>query len=77
MKYRDGKGKEYEISYSQELQRDIVNELKNSQKLQKKSIKITMIMIFFLAIVILSIIFVFIYLDQREAITYFGRLIFC
>jgi len=77
MKYKDGKGNEYEISYSQELQQKILNELKRSQKLQKKSITATMIMITLLAIVVIAIIFSFIYLDQKDAITYLGRVVFC
>ena len=77
MKYKDEKGDTYEISYSQELQRNIVKELKKSQKLQKTSITATMIMIVLFAIVIIAIIFAFIYLDQRDAITHLGRLIFC
>lgn len=77
MKYRDGKGDEYEISYSQKLQEDIVNELKKSQKLQRKIITSTMVTIIILALVLLAIIIIFIYLDRRDAITYLGRLLFC
>ena len=77
MKYKDGKGNEYEISYSQELQQNIIEELKRSQKLQRKIITSTMTMIVILAIVILAIIVVFFYLDRRDAITYLGRILFC
>jgi len=77
MKYSDGKGNEYEISYSQKMQQEIVNELRRSQKLQKKSITATMIMIIILTLVLLAIILAFIYLDRRDAITYLGKLIFC
>jgi len=77
MKYKDGKGNEYEISYSQELQRNIIDELRRSQKLQKKNVTVTMVMVVLLAIVLLTIIIIFFYFDRRDAITNLGRMLFC
>lgn len=77
MKYTDKKGNKYEISYSQKLQQKIVGELKRSQKLQKNNTKLMVILIFLFALILVLALVAFIYLDQRDAITYIGRTIFC
>ncbi len=77
MEYKDEKGKEYEISYSQKLQEKVVRELKRSQQLQRKNAKLFMVIIVLFALVILGIGIALLYLDQRDAITIIGKKVFC
>ena len=77
MQYKDENGKEYEISYSQEMQQRIVKELKRSQQLQRKNARLFLFIIILFALLILGIGITLIYLDQRDAITVIGRKIFC
>lgn len=77
MKYSDKNGKEYEISYSQKLQQKVVSELKRSQRLQRQNAKLMLILIFIFAVIIIVALIAFVYLDQRDALTYLGRQMFC
>ena len=77
MEYRDENGKDYEISYSQKMQERIVRELKRSQQLQRKNAKLFMFIIILFALIIIGLIFTFVYLDQKDAITVIGKKVFC
>jgi len=77
MEYKDGDGKEYEISYSQKLQQQIVDELSRSQKIQKRIAKLTTITIACLVSIFILVLTTLIVLDSRNAITIVGKRLFC
>lgn len=70
-------GKQYEISYSQVLQQQIIDELQKSQALQRNNQKLMKLLIIVFIIILILAIVIFLYLNQRDMITYTGRLIFC
>ena len=77
MQYRDAGGHNYEISYSQKLQQEVIGQLKASQRLQRRNLKLMMVLIFMFALLAILALISFVYLDQRDAITHLGRIVFC
>ena len=77
MEYQDTTGNKYQISYSQELQQKIVQQLNVAQRMQRRTMKIMMVLILLFALILIAGLITFVYLDQRDAITHAGRLLFC
>jgi len=77
MKYKDKNGKEIEIAYSTQVQEKLASTLHESLKWRKKlyytlnTIKWLMV-----ALIVLGGL-LFIYLDNRNALTFIGQKIFC
>ena len=77
MEYQDTEGHKYQISYSQELQQKIVGQLNAAQRMQRRTMKLMLVLIFLFAIILIVTLVSFSYLDQRDAIAHAGRLLFC
>jgi type VI protein secretion system component VasK len=77
MKYKDKGGQEMEIAYSTQVQEKLVNTLQENAKWRRKlyytlnTIKWALILLIILGGLL------FIYLDNRNMLTFFGRKLFC